>query len=157
MSSRQCKAGLVVCVLPSNVFNTQAHANLAKALLSMVAPRRDVVALGQLSVHIVCVCASVIVLKRLELSGIMAVLIHQPFVLVIAGGIFVLEALSVIVQTGWYKWTRLRTGTGQRVFLMAPLHHHFQKKDWHENQVVMRFYILGILFAVLALATLKLR
>ena len=89
--------------------------------------------------------------------GIMAVLIHQPFVLVIAGGIFVLEALSVIVQTGWYKWTRLRTGTGQRVFLMAPLHHHFQKKDWHENQVVMRFYILGILFAVLALATLKLR
>ena len=89
--------------------------------------------------------------------GIMAVLIHQPFVLVIAGGIFVLEALSVIVQIGWYKWTRLRTGTGQRVFLMAPLHHHFQKKNWHENQVVMRFYILGILFAVLALATLKLR
>ena len=89
--------------------------------------------------------------------GIMAVLIHQPFVLVIAGGIFVLEALSVIVQTGWYKWTRLRTGTGQRVFLMAPLHHHFQEKGWHENQVVMRFYILGILFAVLALATLKLR
>ena len=89
--------------------------------------------------------------------GIMAVLIHQPFVLVIAGGIFVLEALSVIVQRGWYKWTRLRTGEGRRVFLMAPLHHHFQKKGWHENQVVMRFYILGILFAVLALATLKLR
>ena len=89
--------------------------------------------------------------------GIMAVLIHQPFVLVIAGGIFVLEALSVIVQRGWYKWTRLRTGQGRRVFLMAPLHHHFQKKGWHENQIVMRFYILGILFAVLALATLKLR
>ena len=89
--------------------------------------------------------------------GIMAVLIHQPFVLVIAGGIFVLEALSVILQRGWYKWTRLRTGKGSRVFLMAPLHHHFQEKGWHENQVVMRFYILGILFAVLALATLKLR
>jgi len=89
--------------------------------------------------------------------GIMAVLIHQPFVLVIAGGIFVLEALSVIVQRGWFKWTRLRTGEGRRMFLMAPLHHHFQKKGWHENQVVMRFYILGILFAVLALATLKLR
>ena len=89
--------------------------------------------------------------------GIMAVLIHQPFVLVIAGGIFVLEALSVIIQRGWYKWTRLRSGAGRRVFLMAPLHHHFQKKGWHENQVVMRFYILGILFAVLALATLKLR
>jgi phospho-N-acetylmuramoyl-pentapeptide-transferase len=89
--------------------------------------------------------------------GIMAVLIHQPFVLVIAGGIFVLEALSVILQRGWYKWTRLRTGTPRRIFLKAPLHHHFQKKGWHENQVVMRFYILGILFAVLALATLKLR
>ncbi|HBU58803.1 MAG TPA: phospho-N-acetylmuramoyl-pentapeptide-transferase, partial [Verrucomicrobiales bacterium] len=57
--------------------------------------------------------------------GIMAVLIHQPFVLVIAGGIFVLEALSVILQRGWYKWTRLRTGQGRRIFLMAPLHHHF--------------------------------
>ena len=89
--------------------------------------------------------------------GIMAVLIHQPFVLVIAGGIFVLEALSVILQRGWYKWTRLRTGQGRRIFLMAPLHHHYQEKGWHENQVVMRFYILGILFAVLALATLKMR
>ena len=89
--------------------------------------------------------------------GIMAVLIHQPFVLVIAGGIFVLEALSVILQTGWFKWTRFRTGEGRRIFLMAPIHHHFQKKGWHENQVVMRFYILSILFAVLALATLKLR
>ena len=89
--------------------------------------------------------------------GIMAVLIHQPFVLVIAGGIFVLEALSVILQTGWVKWTRFRTGKGRRIFLMAPIHHHFQKKGWHENQVVMRFYILSILFAVLALATLKLR
>ena len=89
--------------------------------------------------------------------GIMAVLIHQPFVLVIAGGIFVLEALSVILQRGWFKWTRYRSGEGRRLFLMAPIHHHFQKKGWHENQVVMRFYILGILFAVFALATLKLR
>ena len=89
--------------------------------------------------------------------GIMAVLIHQPFVLVIAGGIFVLEALSVIMQRGWFKWTRLRTGTPRRVFLKAPLHHHFQEKGWHENQVVMRFYILGVLFALLALASLKLR
>ena len=89
--------------------------------------------------------------------GIIAVLIHQPFVLVIAGGVFVLEALSVLLQSGWFKYTRLRTGEGQRIFLMAPLHHHYQKKDWHENQVVIRFYILGVLFAVLALATLKLR
>ena len=89
--------------------------------------------------------------------GIVAVLVHQPWVLVIAGGIFVLEAASVILQRSWFKWTRIRTGEGRRIFLMAPLHHHFEKKGWHENQVVVRFYIIGILFAVLALATLKLR
>jgi phospho-N-acetylmuramoyl-pentapeptide-transferase len=89
--------------------------------------------------------------------GIVAVLIHQPFVLVIAGGVFVAEAVSVILQKGWFKYTRIRTGTGQRIFLMAPLHHHFQKKGWHENQVVIRFYILCVLCAVVALATLKLR
>src|SRR5271170_1905098 len=89
--------------------------------------------------------------------GIIAVLIHQPFVLVIAGGIFVLEAASVMIQTGWFKYTKKRYGTGQRVFLMAPLHHHFEKKGWYESQVVMRFYILCVLFAVVALATLKLR
>jgi len=89
--------------------------------------------------------------------GIMAVLIHQPFVLVIAGGVFVAEAVSVILQKGWFKFTRHRTGTGQRIFLMAPLHHHFEKKGWHESQVVVRFYILCVLCAMAALATLKLR
>jgi phospho-N-acetylmuramoyl-pentapeptide-transferase len=89
--------------------------------------------------------------------GIIAVLIHQPFVLVIAGGVFVVEAVSVILQKGWFKFTRIRTGTGQRIFLMAPLHHHFEKKGWYESQVVMRFYILCVLCAVVALATLKLR
>jgi phospho-N-acetylmuramoyl-pentapeptide-transferase len=89
--------------------------------------------------------------------GMVAVLIHQPFVLVIAGGVFVAEALSVILQRSWFKFTRLRTGTGQRIFLMSPLHHHFEKKGWHESQVVMRFFILCVLCAVVALATLKLR
>jgi phospho-N-acetylmuramoyl-pentapeptide-transferase len=89
--------------------------------------------------------------------GIMAVLIHQPFVLVIAGGVFVMEALSVLLQTGWFRFTRMQTGTGQRIFLMAPLHHHFERKGWYESQVVMRFYILCVLCAVVALATLKLR
>jgi len=89
--------------------------------------------------------------------GIVAVLIHQPFVLVIAGGVFVAEAVSVILQQGWFKFTRLSTGTGKRIFLMAPLHHHFEKKGWYEAQVVMRFYILCVLCAVVALATLKLR
>jgi phospho-N-acetylmuramoyl-pentapeptide-transferase len=89
--------------------------------------------------------------------GIIAVLIHQPFVLVIAGGVFVMEAGSVILQTSWFRYTRRRYGTGRRIFLMAPLHHHFEKKGWYESQVVMRFYILGILFAVMALSTLKIR
>jgi phospho-N-acetylmuramoyl-pentapeptide-transferase len=89
--------------------------------------------------------------------GIMAVLIHQPLVLVIAGGVFVAEAVSVICQTLWFKYTRRRYGTGRRIFLMAPLHHHFEKKGWYESQVVTRFYILGVLCAVVALSTLKLR
>jgi phospho-N-acetylmuramoyl-pentapeptide-transferase len=89
--------------------------------------------------------------------GVMAILIHQPFVLVIAGGVFVLEAASVMLQTGWFKYTRMRYGAGRRIFLMSPLHHHFEKKNWHENQVVIRFYILGILFAVVALSSLKIR
>jgi phospho-N-acetylmuramoyl-pentapeptide-transferase len=89
--------------------------------------------------------------------GIIAVLIHQPFVLVIAGGVFVAEAGSVLLQTGWYKYTRRRTGTGRRLFLMAPLHHHFERLGWYESKVVIRFYILCVLCAVLALSTLKLR
>ncbi len=89
--------------------------------------------------------------------GIMAVLIHQPFVLVIAGGVFVLEIVSVMIQRGWFKYTKRRFGEGRRVFLMAPLHHHFQKLGWYESQVVTRFYILCIVCAMLALATLKLR
>jgi len=89
--------------------------------------------------------------------GIVAVLIHQPLVLIIAGGVFVLEAISVILQIGWYRYTKRRSGTGARVFLMAPLHHHFEKKGWYESQVVMRFYILGVLCALLALSTLKIR
>jgi phospho-N-acetylmuramoyl-pentapeptide-transferase len=89
--------------------------------------------------------------------GVVAVLIHQPFVLVIAGGVFVLEAASVLLQTGWFRFTRLRYGTGRRIFLMAPLHHHFEKMGWYESQVVMRFYILCVLFALIALSTLKLR
>jgi phospho-N-acetylmuramoyl-pentapeptide-transferase len=89
--------------------------------------------------------------------GIIAVLIHQPLVLLIAGGVFVAEAVSVIVQTGYFKYTRWRFGTGQRVFLMAPLHHHFEKLGWPESKVVMRFYILGILCGVVALSTLKIR
>jgi phospho-N-acetylmuramoyl-pentapeptide-transferase len=89
--------------------------------------------------------------------GLMAVLIHQPLVLLLAGGVFVAEASSVILQRYWFKYTRLRYGTGRRIFLMAPLHHHFEKKGWYESQVVTRFYILCVLCAVIALINLKLR
>jgi phospho-N-acetylmuramoyl-pentapeptide-transferase len=89
--------------------------------------------------------------------GIIAVLIHQPLVLVLAGGVFVAEAASVLLQTVWFKHTRRRTGTGRRLFRMAPLHHHFEKLGWYESQIVTRFYILGVLCGILALVNLKLR
>ena len=89
--------------------------------------------------------------------GVIAVLIHQPFVLVIAGGVFVAEAASVLLQRGWFKYTRRKSGTGRRLFLMAPLHHHFEKLGWYESQVTTRFYILCFLCALVALSTLKLR
>lgn len=89
--------------------------------------------------------------------GIMAVLIHQPLVLVIAGGVFVAEALSVMLQVSWFKYTRRKYGEGRRIFRMSPLHHHFQKLGWKESKIVTRFYIAGILCAVVALSTLKIR
>ena len=89
--------------------------------------------------------------------GLVAILIHQPLVLVIAGGVFVMEAVSVILQRGWFRYTKKKYGAGRRIFLMAPIHHHFEKKGWYESQVVMRFYILCVLFAVVALSTLMIR
>jgi phospho-N-acetylmuramoyl-pentapeptide-transferase len=89
--------------------------------------------------------------------GVVAVATKHEFALVIIGGLFVLEALSVMMQIGWFKITRRLTGEGKRIFLMAPLHHHFQKKNWPETRVVVRFWILSVLFALAGLATLKLR
>ncbi|HET6266507.1 MAG TPA: phospho-N-acetylmuramoyl-pentapeptide-transferase [Acidobacteriota bacterium] len=83
--------------------------------------------------------------------GTMAVLIKQEFLLAIVGGLFVLEALSVIIQVSFFKITR------KRVFLMAPLHHHFELKGWREPKVIIRFWILAFLFMLLSLTTLKLR
>ena len=89
--------------------------------------------------------------------GVMAVAIHQPFALLIAGAVFVAEALSVMLQVGWFKYTRRTTGTGRRIFRMSPLHHHFRKVGWAESKIVTRFYIAAILCAVLAISTLKIR
>jgi phospho-N-acetylmuramoyl-pentapeptide-transferase len=89
--------------------------------------------------------------------GTVAVLLKSELLLIIVGGIFVAEAVSVMVQTGGFKLTRWRTGTGRRVFRMAPLHHHFEQLGWPETRVVIRFYIVAIIFALAALATMKVR
>lgn len=93
--------------------------------------------------------------------GSVAILLKAEFLLLIAGGVFVAETLSVIIQVNVYRWNKRRHGKtfadAHRVFRMAPLHHHFEKLGWAEPQVVMRFYILGFLCALLALATLKVR
>jgi phospho-N-acetylmuramoyl-pentapeptide-transferase len=89
--------------------------------------------------------------------GVMAILLKAEFLLVIVGGVFVLETLSVIVQRGWFKYTKRRFGEGRRVFRMAPVHHHFEKLGWSEPKIVIRFWIIGVLFAMLAISTLKIR
>jgi phospho-N-acetylmuramoyl-pentapeptide-transferase len=89
--------------------------------------------------------------------GTVAVLTKQEFMLVMVGGVFVLEALSVMLQVSVFKMTKRTTGTGRRLFKMTPLHHHFEMQDWKESKIVFRFLILAILFALLSLSTLKLR
>ncbi len=84
--------------------------------------------------------------------GATAIIIKQEFLLAIVGGVFVMEALSVILQVGYFKMTN-----GKRIFLMAPFHHHFEKKGWHEPKVVVRFWIVSIVLGLVAIATLKLR
>jgi phospho-N-acetylmuramoyl-pentapeptide-transferase len=91
------------------------------------------------------------------LLGVLAFMVQQPLTLVIVGGVFVMEAVSVILQIGWFKFTRRRHGAGRRVFLMAPIHHHFQKRGWPETKVVLRFWILSLMCALAGLGTLKLR
>jgi phospho-N-acetylmuramoyl-pentapeptide-transferase len=91
------------------------------------------------------------------LIGVIAFMVQQPLTLVIVGGVFVMEAMSVIIQVGYFKFTRRRTGVGQRFFLMAPVHHHFQKLGWPETKVVLRFWILSLMCALVGLGTLKLR
>ena len=84
--------------------------------------------------------------------GSVAIIIKQEILLAIVGGVFVMEALSVIMQVGYFKMTK-----GKRIFLMAPFHHHFEKKGWHESKVVVRFWIVSVILGLFAIATLKLR
>jgi phospho-N-acetylmuramoyl-pentapeptide-transferase len=91
------------------------------------------------------------------LIGYIALVIRQEFMLFFVGGIFVLEALSVMMQVGYFKYTKRRFGDGRRILLCAPLHHHFQRMGWTESQVVTRFWLISAMLAAMALATVKLR
>ena len=89
--------------------------------------------------------------------GTVAVIVRQEIVLFIMGGVFVAETLSVMLQVGWFKYTKKRYGVGRRVLLMAPLHHHFEEHGWKETQVVVRFWIITMMLVLFGLSTLKLR
>jgi phospho-N-acetylmuramoyl-pentapeptide-transferase len=89
--------------------------------------------------------------------GTVAVIVRQEIVLAIMGGIFVVEALSVMLQVTYFKYTKKRFGQGRRILKMAPLHHHFEKSGWKETQVVVRFWIITMLLCLVGLSTLKLR
>ncbi len=96
----------------------------------------------------------------LALGGIIAtfaIAIRKELLIPIICGIFLIENLSVMIQVGYFKYTKKKNGEGKRVFLMAPLHHHYQKKGMHESKIVARFWIIGIMLAVLSIVTLKLR
>ena len=96
----------------------------------------------------------------LMLGGViatLAIVIRKEMLIPVLCGIFLIENLSVIIQVGYFKYTKRKYGEGRRVFLMSPLHHHFQKKNYHESKIVIRFLIVGIILAVVSLVTLKLR
>jgi phospho-N-acetylmuramoyl-pentapeptide-transferase len=89
--------------------------------------------------------------------GTIAIIVRQEIVLAVMGGIFVVEALSVMAQVSYFKYTKRRYGEGRRLLKMAPLHHHFEKSGWAETQVVIRFWIITMLLCLIGLSTLKLR
>lgn len=96
----------------------------------------------------------------LTIGGIIAVLAiatRKELLIPVLCGVFLIENLSVVLQVGWFKYTRRRFGEGRRIFLMSPLHHHFQKSGFHESKIVVRFWIIGIFLAVVTVVTLKLR
>ena len=89
--------------------------------------------------------------------GTVAVIVRQEFVLFIMGGVFVMETLSVAAQVTYFKYTKKRYGEGRRIFLMAPLHHHYEQKGWKETQVVVRFWIITMMLVLIGIASLKIR
>jgi phospho-N-acetylmuramoyl-pentapeptide-transferase len=96
----------------------------------------------------------------LAIGGIIAafaIMIRKELLIPLLCGIFLIELVSVILQVSWFKFTKKKYGEGRRIFLMSPLHHHFQKKGYHESKIVTRFWIVGIFLAIVTIVTLKLR
>jgi phospho-N-acetylmuramoyl-pentapeptide-transferase len=89
--------------------------------------------------------------------GILAILIKKELLIPILGGVFFLETVSVIIQKAYFKYTKKRYGEGRRIFKMAPVHHHFEMVGWPEPKIVIRFYIMTIIFAIFSLTTFKIR
>lgn len=89
--------------------------------------------------------------------GVIAILLKAEFFLAIVGGVFIAEVLSVVLQVGFFRYTRARDGVGKKIFRMAPIHHHFEEIGWTESKVVVRFWILGVMCAMVALSALKIR
>ena len=96
----------------------------------------------------------------LAIGGIIAtfaIIIRKELLIPVLCGVFLIENVSVMMQVGWFKFTKKKYGEGRRIFLMAPLHHHYQKKGMHEAKIVSRFWIVGVILAVITIVTLKLR
>lgn len=89
--------------------------------------------------------------------GGLAILIKKEFLLPIVGGVFFMETLSVIIQVSYFKYTKKKYGEGRRLFKMSPIHHHFEKSGWHESKIVVRFYIIAIMLAIITMTTFKIR
>ena len=100
-------------------------------------------------------------MKVLKIIGgiiaVIAIAVRKELLIPVLCGIFLIENLSVIFQVGYFKYSRKKYGVGKRIFKMAPLHHHYQKLGYHESKIVTRFWIVGILLAIISLVTLKLR
>ena len=91
------------------------------------------------------------------LIAVIALIVRKELLIPLLCGIFFIETISVLIQVGYFKFTKRKKGKGQRIFLMSPIHHHYQKKGFHGSKIVKRFWTLGILFAIVTIVTLKIR
>jgi phospho-N-acetylmuramoyl-pentapeptide-transferase len=89
--------------------------------------------------------------------AVIAIIVRKELLIPLLCGIFFAESLSVMLQVSYFKYTRKKLGEGKRIFLMSPLHHHYQKKGYHESKIAVRFWIIGILLAIITIVTLKVR